>query len=169
MIAVVGLFLVGCGSGGSSGGGGGGGGSGNTGGGSSAGGGTGGVDTLLGIWTDQVTPENTDNQSFTLVFSAMNFTLVHTEIISSTASAKPGCTESYSDQGSYTESAGKLMVQVDVPNSGLYADIYCKNQSDEGPSNRTPVTMSGTWSYSINGDTLTLTFPGGMPMTFQRH
>ncbi len=170
ILAAVCLLLVACGGPGPSGGGGGGnGGGGGPGGGGGGGGGAIDNDPLLGIWADQITPVTADNQNITITFSQSAFTLVHSEVIPTTASAHPGCYESYTDQGSYTEAAGKLMIQVDAASSGLYADISCKNTSDDGASNRTPVTMSGTWAYSLSGEMLTLTFPGGSPMTFTRH
>ncbi len=168
VLMTVGFCLAACGGGGGSGGSGGGGGSGGDGG-TGGGSGSSGGDPLLGIWTDQITPTNAGDESVTLVFSQGSFTLVHTQVNPASAASKPGCSETYTDQGTFTEGAGTLAVEVNPSLSGWVDDTGCPNTADNGASKQTPVTASGTWTYSISGTTLTLTMTGGSPKTFAQH
>lgn len=126
----------------------------------------GGPDLLVGTWFEQVTPVTSDNQTATFTFRAdLSYTYVHTQLDPSTSST-PGCTETQTDVGTYTESgSGSTMRMGLTPIAAMSGGVVrsgCTSASDDGPGPAaTPVTFAPTL-YTVTATTLTFLSDSGM-------
>jgi len=123
---------------------------------------------LVGTWFDQITPVISDNQTVTLTLSANgSYTLVHSQVNAMNAQTKAGCTETISDQGTWSANATNITITPTAAMSGLVADTNCASAMDNGAGMPVAPIVTGTVGYTVNGNTLTV-MVGGMPAVFTK-
>jgi hypothetical protein len=128
---------------------------------------------LVGSWFAQITPITSDNQTETITFKAnFTYTGVHTQVDSATAQSKAGCTETTTDNGTFSLGSSGGMSTVTLAatpaTSGMSVFTNCASGADNGTGTGSVLT-TGTWVYSISGTTLTATINGSSsPTTFTK-